>query len=91
MGRTAKRYPSRRIRANIRTTYVEALEIILAHANYFDPTKPAHGDKSKVIENLVEEWLKRKLTKEAFTKLLLARTPEEVQLLGLTRSLTKDE
>jgi hypothetical protein len=69
MGRPPQEFKTTQTRASIRETYEHAVYKELAKENFFNPTKPAQGDYSKLIQQLIREWLMTKLSKEDMVKL----------------------
>ncbi len=84
MGRRAKTFPTKLIRACVRETIIKAVKIKLSERNYFNPDKPAHGDMSNLIENLLLVWLKGRISEDSYRKLLLTKHEKEVSNLDLS-------
>lgn len=78
MGRHALKYPTHLLRARIRSTYREAVRQILARVNFFDPSKPAHGDMSNLIETLLVQYIKKHVTREEFSLIQTFKEPKAV-------------
>jgi len=76
MPRPSRGYNTELLRARVRSEYHEAVTDALAEKNLFDPNKPAHGDMSKLVEQLLVAWLKKELPSEAFKALPRRRIPK---------------
>lgn len=69
MGRRSKSYKTKLTRPTIRQEYYDAVRKVLCSFNYFNPTKPEHEAYSKLVEQLLVDWLKTRLSEEDFAAL----------------------
>jgi hypothetical protein len=83
MGRHAKEFKTKLMRFCIRATLVKACKIKLSERNYFNPEKPAHGDFSKLIENLLMIWIRGRIKPEAYRELMSLKDEKLVMKLDL--------
>lgn len=84
MGRRAKEYKTKLIRACVRATYIAVVKRKLSEKNYFNPEKPAHGDFSELLETLLLAWLRQRLKPETYKELLVLKDIKQVPMLDLS-------
>jgi hypothetical protein len=69
MGRRAKPFRTKLTRPTIRQEYYDAVRKELCKLNLFNPTKPEHESYSKLVEQLLVDWLKDRLDSTTFQQL----------------------
>ena len=75
MSRPARGYSTELLRARIRKEYYAEVMSALSQKNLFNPEKPAHGDISALVEQLLMDWLEKELSPAQFQALPQRRIP----------------